>query len=79
MKPLFLPAIMNDYIKTTRQCNNQFFLFFKGMATSHLPTGHIIDPIGSFNFKGNMIEFFDEGKVAPRVQHFRQFNYFYIL
>jgi len=69
-------AIINNYIKTTREGYNKFALFLKCMTTTCLASRYIVNPVGSFNFEWNMVFFLNNRKVPSWIFNFGEVNYY---
>ncbi len=67
MKLLSLMPIVELHCKTAAECDNKFFRFPVSMSPAILPSWDIIYPECTLYFEGNMVFFFNKGKITSLV------------
>ena len=73
---LALTAIVECHMERAAQRNDQLLQTLMSMSATTLSGRHIIDPIGTFDFKRNLIGPFGNRQIASGVDNFRQINQF---
>ena len=74
MKALFLFAVVQNHIETSRKRNDELVQILVGVAAALGPAGNIIEVINAFDVKGYVPPAFDEGEVAAWIADFRKVN-----
>jgi hypothetical protein len=70
MKALFLFAVIQNYIKTSRKRNDKLVQIFVCVTSPLGSAGNVIEIINALDLKGHMPAPFNEREVAPWITDF---------
>ena len=74
MKTLFLLAVIQNHVKTSRHRNNKLVQSPVCMPTALRAARNVIKIINALDLKGHMSPSFDEREISSRVNDLREIN-----
>jgi len=74
VKALFLFAVVQNHIKTSRKCNDELVQILVCVAATFCSARNVVKIINTPDFKRNMPPAFDKSEIASWIADFRQVN-----
>jgi hypothetical protein len=72
MMTLPLSAVIQNYIKTARCCDDKLVACFESVSRSPCSSRHVVEIKNTFDIKGDVPIVFDKGQVSAGIRDFRQ-------